>query len=306
VHNQFNHSEIKSQGNSLLNVSYLKTGKHIQIYNNSISFINTKYHRLSGNPSPVKRSSIKEFSHASRCRLIRIFSKIRLSQLSSPLFVTLTYHYGYKDDPSSCKRHLNTFLQYLRDNYPSVAYLWRLELQQRGAPHFHFFFWGMPGDDMVLNPSFSYDLKLAWHRIADPHSSAHNQFGFNAKTISSYRGCFHYVSKYCAKESDMDRSPCFGRRWGYSSNLPLDPLVNIEIPTDVYYLIKRICRKIYKHRGPKNRRFIKVLGSRCSTTLFISHSLSLKILDYSLDTYCSAIKDIVSRHMFISHIIEDG
>lgn len=305
-HNQNNHSEIKSQGKSLVNVSYLKSGKHVQIYNNSICFINTNYHRFSGNPAPSKRSSIKEFSRASRSRLIRMFSKIRLSQLSSPLFVTLTYHYGYKDSPSICKKHLNTFLQYLRDNYPSVSYLWRLELQQRGAPHFHFFLWGLPGDQMVLSPSFSLDLKSAWHRIADPQSDAHKKFGFDAKPLNSYRQCFHYVSKYCAKESNLDRVSSCGRRWGYSNNLPIDPIVNIELPTEVYFAVKRITRKIYKHRGNKNKRFLKVLRSRCSTTCFLSHDLALKILDYALNIYLASVNELSSRHMFINHLIEDG
>lgn len=294
------------QEKSLVNGSYLKTGRFIQIFQGSLQFIDLKARSGAGNPHPSKRQSIKEFSRSSRIRLLRIFSKILLSQVSMPLFITLTYHYNFKKNPNLCKQHLNTFLQYLRDNYPSMSYIWRLELQKRGAPHFHFLLFSLPGSDILFSDSFQKDLSKAWHRIADPNSNAHVRYGFIAKEITSYRMCFGYVSKYCAKENTEKLFPGLGRRWGYSTNLPLNPIISMEVPEEIYNQVKRIARKIYKKRTNCKKRFYRILRSRCSITFFCHSKLSHKILDWSIEEYLKSSLPIITKDMFLTSLFMES
>lgn len=291
------------QEKSLVKGSYLKTNLHIQIYQGAIAFVNTNHRYNQGNPNPVKRSKVREFSKASRKRLLRLFSKIDLSLVASPVFLTLTYHYGFKSDPLLCKKHLNAFLQYLRDNFPSLSYIWRLELQKRGAPHYHFMLFSLPGDSILSSPIFERDLRFAWHRIADPSSNAHLRFGFQLIQISSFRMAYSYVSKYCAKESSNELLPGFGRRWGFSRNLPISPLFNFELPSEMYYLVRRIARRFYKKRRKYLKRIESCLKSRCSLFFFIPRDLAFKILNFALDSYLSSDVSIMSKHMLVEHLL---
>lgn len=51
--------------------------------------------------------------------------------------ITLTYPAQYPSDGRQVKQHLNKFLTYMRRKVGKFEYLWFLEFQARGAPHFH-------------------------------------------------------------------------------------------------------------------------------------------------------------------------
>lgn len=50
--------------------------------------------------------------------------------------ITLTYPSVWPESGKICKEHLNTFLVWLRNRY-DVSYIWIVEFQTRGAPHYH-------------------------------------------------------------------------------------------------------------------------------------------------------------------------
>jgi len=89
-------------------------------------------------PLPQKgggtRGRITAFSPASRRRLIRLFARLEMAKIRTS-FLTLTFH----QSPSTieAKAALKRFLMRLRRKYADVAGVWRMELQERGAIHFH-------------------------------------------------------------------------------------------------------------------------------------------------------------------------
>lgn len=301
---KYNIEKHESQVNSLVNESYLKTGLHAQIFHGSVRFINTNRRRCYNFPLHPTRSQISEFSRTSRKRLFRLFSRINLSLLGEPVFVTLTYHYGYKASPGVTKQHLNCFLQFLRDNYPSLSYVWRLELQRRGAPHYHFILFPPKSESVFYTPSFEQRLRKAWHKIADPGSESHLLYGFRLVPITSFKMCMCYLSKYCAKENKEPMIVGFGRRWSYSQNLPLDPLLNLELPPSIYYLFRRLCRRLYKKRKKISRSFLHLLQSRASTTLFIDRSVSFRLLNIAVDSYFDSEPSLIKKHMFVEYAVK--
>jgi hypothetical protein len=80
----------------------------------------------------AKRSKIIKFSDKSAKRLRHT---IRNSEDTWKVFITLTYPDDFPCDGKETKTHLNAFLQYLRRK--EIKYVWVLEFQARGAPHYH-------------------------------------------------------------------------------------------------------------------------------------------------------------------------
>jgi len=78
------------------------------------------------------RPPVAEFTASSRRRLAW-----RYSQGPWVGMLTLTYHCAGTEIPSrsDSKRHLDTFLKWLRRR--GLRYLWILEFQRRGVPHYH-------------------------------------------------------------------------------------------------------------------------------------------------------------------------
>jgi hypothetical protein len=79
----------------------------------------------------------------------------------------MTYHVTYPDG-RTVKKHLNSFLTRLRNRFPDVAYLWVLEFQLRGVPHFHMWL-SLPHD----LPGLGDFLAKTWNKIADPGNAEH-------------------------------------------------------------------------------------------------------------------------------------
>ncbi len=116
------------------------------------------------------RKKITEFSKPSRRRLRLKMAILRRACL--PWMVTLTYPREWDQDDRQWKRDLDVFLKRLKRQFPTVALIWKLEFQERGAPHFHLFLWGLPLDQLwserirnnpanLHNPRF-FDSFRAW------------------------------------------------------------------------------------------------------------------------------------------------
>lgn len=109
------------------------------------------------------RSAIKGFSHSSRRRLTA------LTRNTADIwtgFLTLTYPSRWPNNGKQVKAHLNTFCQWLRRQH--VAYVWILEFQERGAPHFHFLVSGwLPRDsrDPETGRLLRRGVESVWHDI---------------------------------------------------------------------------------------------------------------------------------------------
>lgn len=71
----------------------------------------------------------------------RSLSKLAFTALNTPSnftsMITLTYPAQYPSDGREVKKDLNKFMTYMRRKIGTFEYLWFLEFQKRGAPHFH-------------------------------------------------------------------------------------------------------------------------------------------------------------------------
>ena len=88
-----------------------------------------------------KRGKVTEFTFGSRRRLLRVVNSTRRDCL--PVFVTLTYPFDFPERSEQFKRDLDNFIKRLARKFPDVAGVWKLEPQERLAPHYHLLVWGV-------------------------------------------------------------------------------------------------------------------------------------------------------------------
>lgn len=139
-------------------------------------------------PKP-KRGVVGGFSQNSRMRLLRMLARLRVDPLkgyrSQVSFLTLTTKAMLH--PRLAKRCLQVWLKRLSRAYPTVAAVWRMEYQKRGAPHFHLIMFNTPW------------LKKEW--IAQSWGDVVGELNpfTQIRRVYNGRGMMSYAAKYCAK-----------------------------------------------------------------------------------------------------------
>ena len=220
--------------------------------------------------STSKRGVISDFTRRSRFRLFATLAKISGNLKIRPIFVTLTYHYGHLNAPQSTKSQLHDFLVRLRNYDPGVQFIWRIELQKRGAPHYHMIIFPSSSCRSAGTESYLIELSRIWHSIADPKSRRHKDFGCKVKVITSYRMACAYVSKYVAKVGNDITDSHQGKHWANSMNLPIEVCSTVELNERGSHLaIEKIRRWLLEH-GKIKQAQPEYLNVYREQTVFIS------------------------------------
>lgn len=192
-----------------------------------------KAHRGGQKDAPPEggiRGEVKGFSNASRLRLMRLVAGVeRGAEL--PLFITLTYPNSFPDARSS-KRHLKIFFQRFNRSFPFHGSIWKLEPQQRGAPHYHILTWGLE-----LDPIQNF-VPVAWFDIAGGGDEKHLRWHEGefqnqhcVQQVYSYNGVIKYAEKYLGKTFEVEGWKNVGRYWGIVNrdNVPFGELKIQEV-----------------------------------------------------------------------------
>lgn len=214
----------------------------ILVWNRAVKIVRSFEASNSKNAPPL-RSEIQSFSVHSRRRLKHTSSNAFPSLISQ---FGMTYHKSTPDG-RTVKKHLNTFLNSFRNKYPSAGYLWILEFQSRGIPHFHLF--------TTLDHSSEIGRNLAdiWNRIAEPDSKAHLKFHRHESNFIPWdMGSGSYLCKYLDKTAQKfvpDGFTGVGRFWGNSRNLApvLDEVIMDDVSAivgqkAVTHIVRTLCR----------------------------------------------------------------
>lgn len=249
-----------------------ETGKLVglEIYPRALRIVRESHVEKQG-PPPV-RGEIDSFSDKSRSRL-RFVAGNTCTDLVSQF--CLTYHKN-NPDGKTVKRHLNAFLTWFRKNYSGVHYLWILEFQTRGVPHFHLYT-SLPHTTNGLHVA----LAQAWHRIAEPDSPEHLRFHQHPKNFTAWDMTSPgYLTKYLEKQNQKHVPDGFtgcGRFWGHSRGLVAVPEIStfdevkaldwFDQATGEYQDAERyIIRTLSRWHTSKLKRYGK--KSRVATTQF--------------------------------------
>lgn len=201
------------------------------------------------------RGIVQDFSRMSRLRLLKLINKTNIAA-HKWTFITLTYR-SHFPHPAIAKKHLRAWLKRLyRSKYGilrKLAVLWRMELQKRGAPHFH-----------LLIPDCPYlpfkEIKQWWNAVIGTSGAR-----VHITLLNDRKGAMYYVAKYIAKIKTPEEAPLdfslfilppyqaetsFGRWWGIEnrSEFPFAETVWLEVADmfEAVYTFKRYARRYYR------------------------------------------------------------
>lgn len=212
---------VSSSISQTLRLNPSETGKlvGVEIYPRALRIVRESHVEKKGSP-PV-RGEIDNFSDKSRSRLRFVAGNTCIPLVSQ---FCMTYH-NSNPDGRTVKRHLNAFLTKFRKHYPSVHYLWILEFQTRGVPHFHLYT-SLPHTTNGLHEF----LAKSWHRIAEPSSPEHLRFHLHPRNFTAWDMTSPgYLTKYLEKQNQKHVPEGFtgcGRFWGHSRDLVAIPEIS--------------------------------------------------------------------------------
>lgn len=201
-------------------------------------------------------------------------------------FLTLTYPRHFSADASEWKRHLDVFAKRMARKFPNSWWVWKLEPQKRGAPHYHLL--GTFG--VVRNrDSLRYFRKWVaetWAEIVGAtgderrkHLLAGTQCDFLPDT--SKKMIMHYIAKYQGKNIEMSELPAWsrpGRFWGVigRKNVKLQSGV-IELTGQQFEQLRRLVIKWSARICPD---YSRRLSKMQNFFVFINPATMLRMVKY--------------------------
>lgn len=189
------------------------------------------------------RGVVRGFSDASRRRLLEKLGRLDIAP-GKAIFITVTYADTWPDD-NGTRADLDALFKRIRRRYPRAALIWRLERQQRGAPHLHMIVLGVPYLPVAR-------LRDLWASVIDYKGAKRLQVSI--ERIRTWRGVIGYAAKYIAKRSGGDggeapplldngtyravASETSGRVWGIlgADALPWAPLRALQLAFGPWFM----------------------------------------------------------------------
>lgn len=187
-----------------------------------------------------KRGKVQAFSARSRSRLLQSFAQTDFRGYDSPaLWVTLTYHHEWADAPADWKRDVEELWRRIRRRYPHAWGWWRLELQRRGAPHYHLIVFGVP-------ESYKPELGREWEDIAGACCEWCRLYMARVDTIKTWEQAAAYLSKYAAKVEQV-APPEPGRYWGIAGRANRTVrIAKVEVSESEAFRLRRMFRRLIR------------------------------------------------------------
>jgi hypothetical protein len=207
-----------------------------------------------------RRGEITEFSARSRQRLRCKIASVCRNEL--PYFLTLTYPAEWTWDVKLWKRHLKVFSQRFERRFPTAGFIWKLEFQKRGAPHFHPFVWGIPESEGIR--AIIHFVSEAWFEVVGSADQKHCVAGTSVEKIRTVMGAMRYVSGYASKSDQTLPGKKVGRYWGVvgRKNIPWGRPETIVLNHAQSKFVLRTVRRYMRsvNRQTRIRRVAKQIG----------------------------------------------
>lgn len=222
-----------------------------------------------------KRGKVSTFSRASRLRILQKLHTIQKVSNTHAVYITLTYGQRFPS-PTDAKRHLANFLKRIHRRWLYCSGIWRLEFQERGAPHFHIILFGLPFvPKEVIAEWWGSTIGVEY---ADWSTGTARHPFTRIEALTGFRKVLYYVSKYVAKVADGgfnlhayltaegefihpqtgEISETVGRWWGVFNSiwLPVAVVKELELhwgSKDVFYNLRRAAGRLWKGRNNHSR-----------------------------------------------------
>lgn len=250
------------------NDPYLTAKCALNIYQNSVIF-DSPLRQFSPENNPLREESdIKGFSLNARMRMMRMFAKIDYLSYATPLFISATFHNDFKLERIFVKKTLDNFLKRLKRNLPPFHHIWKLELQKRIAPHFHFMIL-FENKNLKINFSeIEKIIKKNWLELKMCDCVFCSEYSIDVRKVNDYKHAMIYISKEIAKVTQNKFKCDIGNYWNHSRKIRIKLYEKIDLS---YVEMQIILRDYFLTESGKkiNKNFQeKILNEPFSFSLF--------------------------------------
>ncbi len=234
-----------------------------------------------------KRGKIKKLSFGSVKRLKFLLRNVVHKMVYE---AGLTYPNEFPNDGLLVKEHFHKMR--MRLNYRGYKFVWVLEFQGRGAPHFH----------LMLNKEITKEeLAKMWYKIVGSGDLKHLKHGVHVEKIRSKNGMAKYFADYISK-LDQKTVPVeyqnVGRFWGCSHDLLECTIKKFYGNGEDIQTLKKQLRPMrrwfdgQKRLWSKTRRFA---GKKVYKNKFVRRGASFKVVNSD-----SFVNELKSRGLDVS------
>lgn len=178
----------------------------------------------------------------SRKSVDRLMFVLRETDMPLESMIVLTFGSVFPTSGKEAKASVNRWLSWLRYHKPTTRYLWVMEFQRRGAPHFHVLLnFGVIEDDRDLYAGRWASAALSG--IVSPNSDDYQELWMNIFRVHRFRkqwqnrkerdGIVRYMSSYLAKPYQKKIPKDYqdvGRWWSTSKGVAdIEPVETYDI-----------------------------------------------------------------------------
>lgn len=196
------------------NSPYLPATCKVAFNSFSLSVYNPQKTPKTNIPTKHKRGDILNFSRKSRRRMLLKLSTINYEAYNTRLFFTCTFHDKFPTSKDEVNRLLFATIKRIERLDDNLSIIWRIELQKRGAPHFHFILLFQRFYTSKEKVELSKKLKNIWGDLTIHLNNYAYTIGSDLRELNSNHKTFNYISKYSSKSSADERPVKLGRIWG--------------------------------------------------------------------------------------------
>lgn len=225
--------------------------------------------------APATRGEIRSWSSRSRRRFAETGWSIRQDRLGEPAMLHLTFPVDFPQGQGQAVREvLRVFLQRVRRRGWVGDYLWVVELQKRGAPHFHLVVWPGAGQpklprtvvrdgkrctlERVLSECWYDAVGASWKDFLPTYRDARLKHGCRITETGDVcvGRALSYMLSYVGKEGERKgitpalEATYIGKRWDCSrSTLPTGSMANFVLQPDDEIQLRRVLRRWLRAHG---------------------------------------------------------
>lgn len=212
-----------------------------------------------------ERGEIKVFSPESRYRLFRLLHQITFDRVT---FCTLTYPADFPTDKKVYKAHLKEYRRRFERTYGKLRAVWRLEFQERGAPHYHIMYLDAPFIPIE-------EWCNLWSNVIGTDDLNHRKIGVDVKLVTNgtEKGLIvAYLGKYVAKVDNSsayegDRKP--GRWWGKWNIVDPTPIeIECDLNEAIAFVEETLADRTNQGWEPLDKKQCTLFGERLGTDDF--------------------------------------
>jgi len=251
-------------------VSYLPKKFQLSINNFRLTLTNPNGFTYPGNNSPKLRSTVQTFSHASARRMKNFLSEISYKSYPTKFFFTCTFHNIYPLDKEGLHSYLIKMVKAIEYHFEECSIIWRIELQEREAPHFHFivlFPYKRSSKEVII---LGGRLKRIWGNLTKKINYFSYTAGSDLRQLYTVDKVMSYISKYMAKKTTTEVPRGLGRLWGYRNEFLKQEGTTQEISEEEFKILQSIIIKDFEKANLLSEQFLIYLQSSEQIVLFLS------------------------------------